>query len=613
VCFDDAENVLNEDGSLRPFLSDVLIYLHESVEFDVPVFLLSTQRPRLGYDARLESASHVMAIRRLRDEDLLYCLQNWLDLADPGGAPQNSELLAEAARQLHGYPIAARLAAYLVAQYSVETLLAELSSFTDIRVGIATQLLGRLRATLSSNEVNCLQALAVADAGLTLFELSTALKISIADAREAIDRLVDALFVEYENGALQIHPMIRDYYWRRLYESGEWRALASALGEVARSGIEGLDPTSPEFVSRCAKAYRLFALAGRLEDARGLVLSFDDQLREVARRLYRARETPRALEYLQLWLKVEPDDLASRWYLARCFTRLQRFDDAEHEIEILRRERYRIYQTEHALGLLRRDQRRFDEAIFHFEQGLSDRPEYVPLLRDLGDVLGRSGERDRALKVLARAYELAPRDSYVVPKYVDLLADTGRIEEALDIMEGAFLAFPEQGAFAHRMATLLIQVGRGADALAYARDAVARSGSTLPEATLTLANLEVRFGDTSRAEALLQTLPTNLPRQTRLVRDTVLAGVCLARGDVAAAREAIVGWDPLEDGYIAHLVIRIGLSEIGVALSNGKRRVALAGLERTQQVLDAAMARYPNHSVLLEDVGRVEEVARELG
>ncbi|MBA7495031.1 hypothetical protein ES702_05610 [subsurface metagenome] len=613
VSFDDFENALDEEGHPRQFLVSLFDRVASVRDLQAPIFICTTRTPDLS--PLSESArmfSHIMRIRRLTDRDLLYCLQNWLRLALPGQPIPQREKLEGVTPHLFGYPLAARLAAYYIASHSEDALLNEIRYFTQLRIDIAKQLIGRARAQLSHTEVGCLEALAVIDTGASLGELAVALECKPGEVRHAVDKLATTLVVFAEKGRLQIHPIVKDYFWTRVYESGKLKELAYRMGMKAKREVSEAELGNERFIHFCSKAYRLLAISGNLQEATTLVYRFKEELREVSRRLYHAKDYELALQYMNVWLKAQPEDLGLRWLKARCLTRLERYKDAQSELSQLEKEGYRRYRLDHAWGLLWRDQRNLEKAAVLFRKGLDDRPNYIPLLRDLGDVLDRLKDTKGALKVLRRAYKLAPRDAYVVPKYVDVLAKSGQIREALDIMEGAVKTFPEEAVFEHRMSTLLDSLGDGKAALTHANKAFDLSPRKLPEATLHLAALEAKLGSVQRAEKLLRELGSKLPQRIKQVRDNTGAEIRLRQGDLEGARGCLRGYDMAADPYSASVSARIELADARAALGDRHVEMARSRLERAKAILDSALQRFPDNSSLQETRTSAEDLLREL-
>ena len=80
--------------------------------------------------------------------------------------------LGKVASELHGYPLAARLASNIIVKYSIDTVLSDLKHFKDIRIDAAKQLIGHTREGLSSEHFDILKILSIADTGLSQYDLT---------------------------------------------------------------------------------------------------------------------------------------------------------------------------------------------------------------------------------------------------------------------------------------------------------------------------------------------------------------------------------------------------------------------------------------------------------
>lgn len=595
VFFDDIERIVEDDGSFPPFFSSLLENLVQLREISMPILLASTQYPILP--PTLKEVTHIMKVDRLEDKHLLYCLENWLRISNPGQKVIERSTLEQVIPYLYGYPLAARFASYMIAKYSIEILLEDISHFKNLQIDLAKQLLGRTRAKLSDLEAKCLEALTLADTGLSLSELSEALEVETDKSREAVDKLVGALIVFPEDGRLQIHPILKDYFWSRTYKSGSYKQLAKKLGEIAHNSLPTVPEQSEDFVRLCSQAFRLLMLSGNKDKAQELKYWFNGELKEVSRRLYYAKNYELSLKYMNTYLEMNPNDKSIRLLRARCLTRLEQYDEAKEELDNLEKVGYRSYLLKHAKGLLMREQGNIKQAVSFFKSGLDDRPDYIPLLRDLGDGLDQLGDKEGAIKVLRQAYELAPRDPYVVPKLVDVLANNGNIEEALLIIREAAAAFPEEAGFEHRISTLLSMLGRDEESYTHAKRAVELDG-TLYEAKLHLASLEVRRGNLEVAENLLKELPQKLSKRFRRVRDTIRAEIKLKQRQYEAARKLIKRYDVYSDPYLADVASRIELSDAMDAIGKRQLDIAKGRLKRGREIIETALRKFPENKKL---------------
>lgn len=249
--------------------------------------------------------------------------------------------------------------------------------------------------------------------------------------------------------------------------------------------------------------------------------------------------------------------------------------------------------------------------MIHFENGLADRPNYIPLLRDLGDVLDRQGDSAGALQVLELGYKLAPRDEFLVPKYCDVLEKNGNNEEALAIMQNLALTYPEKPIFEHRVSTILEKTGQFPEALDYARMAASHASQTLPEVLLHCASMEFKAGDPKRAEDLLAQVPQTQRDQVRRVRETQSAEMKLRSGDFRAARACLTLRDTETDPYCADLLVRVDLEEARRTLAAGRIDSGGQILDRAARALQLALQRFPNNPYLQSTRLNVVRLAQE--
>lgn len=595
VFFDNFEYAVEEDASLKPYILLFLENLGQQESLTQPIIFASQYYPKLPAD--LEEMSHITRIGPLDDKHLLFCLENWLRLSDPKNVP-GQDTLKKIVPFLHGYPLAARLASSMITKYSAEVILNDVSHFKSLKLDIAKQLLGRTRKQLTELEVKCLEALAIADSGLSLSEMSNGLERNVDEVRFSIDNLVSTLIIFPENGRLQIHPIIKDFFWNSAYKSSIWKELAGKLGEHARRSLASAPSQSEEFVHLCSKAFRLLILAGKDEEAKSLAYYFREELRATAQRLYHAKNYSLSLKYIDLWLEINNNDRQIRWLKARCLTRLKRVELAEDELNGLEKIGYLRYKLDHAWGLLKRDENQLEEAISFFENGLKDREEYIPLLRDLGDVLDRVGKTYEAVKKLRTAYNLAPTDSYVVAKFVDLLAKTGEIKEALVIMKTAHEAFPDKAVFEHRMSTLLCDLGEDMEGYIHAKKAV-ELDDTLYEAVLHLSALELKRDNLQAAEDLFELIPEdNITDKKRLIKSTIQAEIKLKQKDLEGARSLLRKYDILLDPYCADVSARIELSEAMDLISKKQIIDARKSLGKGKEIIELAVKKFKGNMVL---------------
>jgi len=605
VFFDKVQNALNDDGTLRKYLIDILRNI-EYLENNPITFLASTYYPKI--EEFLEEISHIMKVRPLSDQHLLFCLEKWTKLADPSASIPDRKQLKTVVKHLHGYPLAARLAAYLIMKYSVDAVLDDIQVFPRLRIDVVKQLLGRANLHLTDIESNCLEVLTVSDTGLSLNELSESIETDVEEVRIAVDNLYSAMLVTLERKRLQIIPIAKDYFWSRLNSTGKWKDIVTKLAKMARYQLTVVPYESEDFIHYCSRAYRLLIMNGHYDEANQLAYYFKGELREVAQRLYHAKEYELSLKYSELWLEINPDDNSILWFKARSLTRLDHYQRAKDTLIELEKTNFSRYKLYHAWGLLLRQQGEIEQAIEYFLKGLDYKETYFPLLRDYGDALERSGNEKQALEVLRKAHDLAPTDRYIVPKFATLLEKNGHVSEALSLIERFVIAYPDEAIYHHRISMLYGELGEDENAYVHAKKSVELEES-LYEAVLHLAALELKRDNLQEANDLMESLPDKLPYNQSKIKDTVSAEMKLKEGEFVVAREILRPYNNKLDPFFIDLRGRVELFEASEAFANSNKQLAMRLLKQGKEIVEIGIENFPENYPLkktLEQINALE-------
>jgi tetratricopeptide (TPR) repeat protein len=492
---------------------------------DNPPILISSTRD-FNLDPNVRIASQVIRIGALDDKYIYSCIKRWIKTANPGKDLPNEDLLRLVASELHGYPLAARFASYIIVKYSLEEALSNLRYFQNIRIDMVKQLIGRSRSKLTDLQMNILVFLTFADTGLTQDDLRQLLGVDINELKAAINELVSYMFISIEEGRLQILSLMKDYFWRYAQSKSIWKNVAELMAFFARDALPGYDRKSEDFIHYCSMAYRLFLLCNRPEDASRLAYYFKGELREACIKLYHAKNYSPSLEYANKWLSMMPNDSEIRLFKARCLIRLDLFEEAEIELSELRKLNFAQEKVAHVTGLLYKNKGEIDKSIIYYKRGLDIRPDYLPLLRDYADALERKGDLKEALKIIKQADDLAPRDLYIGPKFVSIMKKIGLLKEALSKMEDLINTFPDVASFHHSASMLYSDLGDFEESYNHAKIAVSLD-DRLNEAITHLASLELRKNAIIEANSLLDSLPSDINYNTKLIRDTIRAEMLL--------------------------------------------------------------------------------------
>lgn len=605
IFFDDADLVTEDDYGFKDYLQHILRIIPRLGDIP-PILIASNYHPKLDFE--IDDISTTIKVNPLEDHYIRTILEKWLKSSNPENEMPCKDDLNKVAKQLYGYPLAARLAANVITKYSVEVALSDLSHFKSIRLDIAKQLLGRSKKRISETQQKVLQILTLADIGLTQYDISKILDSDPDSIRVSLDRMFLDQIIYLERTRIQILPLMKDYFWNSIHRSGSLKEFSNKIAMHCKFQLSCCEHNSEEFVNYCSIAYRLFIMSDNELEARQLAYYFKGELKEAAKRLYYARNYILSLKYIEMWLSVNQKDYDAKLLKARCLTHIEKYEDAERELEELKKSNFCPFKVYHSWGLMYRQKNQLEKAIYYFKKGIDYRPDYLPLLRDYGDVLYRVGNLEHAYNVLEIAYDIAPRDPYIASKYADILEKKGLIDEAIDIIVESTITFPDSAPLHHRLSMLYYAKGNFNEAYNNASIAC-RLDPTLYEAVTHLASLDLDIGNVELTKMALESLPSQLTYNDKMVRDTIYAKMLLREGKTDEARKKLMHYDYTESPYIAAVLANIECKEASEFFNKNQLSHANDRLKKGEDILVRTIEKFPNNQGLKNGLVNVSSLS----
>ncbi len=166
-------------------------------------------------------------------------------------------------------------------------------------------------------------------------------------------------------------------------------------------------------------------------------------------------------------------------------------------------------------------------------------------------------------------------------------------------MQDLTFAYPEEAAFHHRLSMLFDNAGNLESAYAEASIAV-KLDDRLYEAITHLAALAVRRNDTIEAEDLLKTLPQDLTRNQKMIRDTICAELLLKKGKIEKARTKILPYKKYENSpHVIHIYCLIDLQDATNMISKNKINDAKELINENISFLDRMLEKFSGNEHLI--------------
>ena len=372
------------------------------------------------------------------------------------------------AGQVHGHPIAAKLASGLVAEFGAEYLERYPSEYVSLRRDLTKKFL--LDMELKDSTSHILKALAAAESPLPVSVVHSVLEIDDIEFHNGISQATSAGLISLTDGRLSIHPLISEHFWNLLHRE-DYSTFLSKLAVEVHSFASEREAGSPEFILLVPVIFRLYAAAGDWETARNVRSDLQGELERVAIFHYRRRNYDLAWEYIELALQGFYSNWRMSLYKARILIRRERWDEADEILDGILADRPNDRATLHAKGwgLLR--QERFEEAIKTFATVIAQ-SNHVASLRDAAECLHKLERNDEALQFLARAKRVESDNPYVLDLEARILEERGDFEAAYESAYVAMLRDPNNWAFHHRLGQIRVRQRRMTEAVDHLQRAI---------------------------------------------------------------------------------------------------------------------------------------------
>ena len=433
-----------------------------------PVFLTSTRRVRIPVDL----APHVSSIdlAGLPQSHMASLVALWYEMIAGKELAHDEAVIV--AGELHGHPIAAKLAADLLSQFGSAHLLAYPKELVNLRQDLAKALIGDLNLPIFARRL--METLAIVGAPLPSAVLADAMQIDDSGFHQAVAHATRSGLAEIRppSTKLQIHPLLSDYFWRSHLDQEDYTQRALQVVTVVHRHLRSLSTESSEFVALLPAVFRLYALAGQLGKAQQVRRGLTGELSQAAITHYNRRRYDLAEEFINLVLQDEPNHWRMRMYLARIHVRRSRWHDADQLIEQLAEERPRNWGVKHLRGwrLLRSGS--YEDALPAFSEVLIVNDRHVASYRDSAECLHRLGRPAEALELLDRAKHIESDNPFTLDLEARIYEEMGRFDEALAAARVAIVRNRSNWGLHHRLSRVLAALGQDVEALTEAREAV---------------------------------------------------------------------------------------------------------------------------------------------
>ena len=591
----EVQHWVEEDGLPSPILAALLEWFGSMPSMSGrPALMTSRRLPRLDPEQR--QSVQVVRIEGIPDEHLSGLVRHWYAV-ETGKSEFDETRLKAFAANLCGYPLAARIAASLLAQYGIDFVLKYPREVIELRIDIATRILAE--AKVSEQGVGILEALAILDTPMPSAHVATALRLSPDEFRGGVDSALSFGLLSMDGLALTLHPLVKDFYWRAIYHSEAYHDVVSRLADEGKKHLSTLEVGSEGYAKFLPTVFRLIALTGDIDGARQLRRDLVGTLLETAIQLYNRREYDTSLKYGEIILTQWPNDWRARLYRARCLTRLGRLGEAKKLLLQLHDEQPWSNPVVHALGRLEMEEDEWETALAWFSRGLRLWADHIPCLRDSAECYLRLEDLSNAEILVKRAKEVDSTNPYVLQIESQILEAQGHWEEAYAVMNLARDQDPERAAFAHRLGRIAGGRGDLRKALEHYDDALSID-EHFWEARMSKASVLIDLRELEAAAEEIDRLKHDVRGKRVAVVDGIEAKLYLAKEDLDKARRAIGRVGRKGSAVAFGTRARIEMKQASIHRRNGYLKLAEQALADARSYTKSGLEHYPDNGELLQ-------------
>lgn len=598
----NVQHWLDEDRVPLEPLSTILEALARVPGYRIRPCLMTSTR-RLSHQTVRNHGVTAIWLEGMPDESISVLLRLWYEL-NTGSylATEQADLVAT---QLYGHPIAAKLAAGMVAQYGVEYLERYPTEYVTLRRDLTKELL--LDMELKESTSNIMKALAAADSPLPTSVIYSVLQIDETDFHAAISQATSAGLIGLSDGQLHIHPLISEHFWN-LLDRDDYGSYLTKLATEVHSYANQAGVGSAEFSLFVPVIFRLYAAAGDWESARSIRRDLQGELERAAVFHYRRRNYNLAWDYIQYALQGYNPNWRMRLYEARILIRRERWVEADAALEELLSERPDDRSVLHAKGWRLLRQQRFEEAINVFSQVIA-REEHASSLRDAAECLHRLDRNEEALEFLSRAKQVESDNAYILDLEARILEERGDFDAAYEAAYVAMLRDPNNWAFHHRLGQIRARQRRAEEAVSHLRQAIELDKNQFtPIHALAAALLDL--GEIQKAEDLLPSLGENAStRNNTHLLEHLKARVLIEKGEIEEGCKVL----RREIRRNNNLVPNLGLLANAKIRESAQLRIEFpalsdVALKEAEDSTQSGLHIEPSNQFLLESLSRIEAI-----
>ncbi len=423
----DIKDWLNDDGTLNENLKFFLDIIVTTNLFE-GVTIATTSR-FVELPGEYFKNTYQFHVNGMNDEHIATIIHNNLPkkITD-----YDEEKTKKIAAKLYGYPLAAKLGAYCIANHGYDYYLKQPQKIQSLKVSLAKELISY--AEISPECEEYLKMVALVKSKLKNEEYIEAFPSIAQDIAKLCDEAYFAGVLKFDDdGCYKLEPIVEDYYYDLAFNSEKRDSLCMALEKYLMKAIQG---NTLERQQRLLPiAVHVLTINGKYDEAHRIACTLISTMRKTMWDQYNQREYEDALRTAEYLLQQEADDFDALYVKSLSLIRLDKCSESQEILKYLLSENeVNSYKYYNALGRIEKIQCHYEKAIEFFEISCNIKENYLSPRREMAECYIYLNQLTKAKEIISKAKEIDDSNIYLLLLEAQLLQKMGKPEESIKIL-----------------------------------------------------------------------------------------------------------------------------------------------------------------------------------
>jgi tetratricopeptide (TPR) repeat protein len=434
----DVKPWLTDDGEPNVYLKFIIDMIAFSKVFTHPVLMTSSRF--IVFSDEYNESMYQIKVSALDNDHISEIIKNNLPRSFKGFDYEKNK---DFAKEMFGYPLGAKLAAFRIANNGYNYYLTQSYRIRDLKIGLAKQFISY--AGISHDCVEYLKINCLTKSRMRNEEYSRAFPEMLP---ENIAKLSDEAFFAGvvkidDDGCYQLELLVKDYYYNLAFQADNKKEICEKLERFLLDAVSNIN--SPDYLRLLPSAIHILALNNKFNKARELRAEMTATIAASMWDQYNHRDYEDALNIAEQLISIDASTILDEQQIdalyvkSLCLSRFEKYHEAQKLLEDLIAKDNDNPRYDTALGRIEKYQEKYESAIIFFNKAIKKRPRYISAYRELGECYLYLNDLSKTKSAIMKAKEIDDSNLYIILLESHVLQKEGRIKEALDLIQNEFI------------------------------------------------------------------------------------------------------------------------------------------------------------------------------